>query len=62
MGIEPTEDVTRLPNGFEDQGVHQYLIRPRINSVTYTIISTSTYIARGELIESLFYNWNGWTY
>ena len=23
VGIEPTEDVTRLPNGFEDQGVHQ---------------------------------------
>ncbi len=28
VGIEPTGDDTRLPNGFEDQGEHQYLSRP----------------------------------
>ena len=31
VGIEPTEDVTRLPSGFEDQGEHQFLIRPQFN-------------------------------
>lgn len=37
VGIEPTEDGTRLPNGFEDQGVHQYLIRPRKEEYLYYI-------------------------
>ncbi len=28
VGIEPTGDVTRLPEGFEDLEGHQYPIRP----------------------------------
>lgn len=28
VGIEPTEDGTRLPHGFEDQGGHQSLSQP----------------------------------
>ena len=33
VGIEPTEDDTRLPIGFEDHEGHQFLIRPRIFSL-----------------------------
>ena len=38
VGIEPTEDGTRLPNGFEDQEEHQFLIRPQ-NDMNFTSIS-----------------------
>lgn len=38
VGIEPTGDVTRLPEGFEDLGKHQLHIRPRMIKAAKPII------------------------
>ncbi len=35
MGIEPTGDGTRLPQGFEDPGEHQSPIQPHINHIIH---------------------------
>lgn len=35
MGIEPTGDDTRLPDGFEDRGGHQLRNQPQIRTISY---------------------------
>lgn len=48
MGIEPTGDGTRLPDGFEDHGVHQYLNRPHLEFEGYCLIITFyVYVKQG---------------
>ena len=38
MGIEPTGDGTRLPQGFEDPGGHQSPIQPHVVSLNLAFL------------------------